>query len=81
MLTYDKLSRRKIVSSPFPKKEITSHGIVGICKKTNRWLMIKPRFTTSFKYIIFGAYRRVHLLELLKNMTKSEARARAQNPD
>jgi hypothetical protein len=69
---YDNLPRRKIVSSPFPRKEIISHGIVGICKNTNRWLMVKPRFTTSFKYIIFGAYRRVYLLELLQNMTKLE---------
>jgi len=71
-MIYNNLPRRKIISSPFPKKEIISHGIIGFCKKNNKFLMIKPRFTTSLKYVIFGAYRIVYLLELLQNMTKCE---------
>jgi hypothetical protein len=74
MLSYDELPKRRIVSSPFPKKELVSYGIVAIATENDKkWFaMIQPQFTPSMKFLIHGAYRPVHLNELLENLTISE---------
>lgn len=74
MIKYNQIPQRRVVSSPFPRKEIVSYGIVAIATEDDKkWLaMIQPRFTPSMKFFIHGAYRPVYLTELLENMTKPE---------
>lgn len=83
-MSYDQLPRRQVVTSPYPKKEIISHGIIAISQDTNRYAMIQPHYTTAIKYFVYGAYRPVHITDLLDGMTLTEVeivQKIAQNKD
>jgi hypothetical protein len=69
---YARFPGRRIVDSPFKKKVIVHYGIVAFAADTRRWLILRPKFTLNFIYILQGRYRLSDLRELVTGLTQKE---------
>lgn len=71
-LTYENLPSRIIVSNPFLNKPSTSYGVIAYCAKTNKWILVCPRYTPQFILYIRGSYRKSELTRLVSGFTIDE---------
>lgn len=73
MKRYSDIPRRKIISSPFADRPITSYGILAIAKKTGRCLLVQSNHSLGMAYLMHGYYQPTHFNSIKHYLTKQEA--------
>lgn len=63
---------RIILHNPFLSKPLVSYGLIVYCKKTQRWLLVKPRYSPEFILFVRGSYRKSDLERLIMGFTINE---------
>jgi len=71
--SYAELPSRLVIKSPFFTRSIVSYGIIAHAKDTNRWLIVRRKWSTSFILIMRGYYRNAYLDGFFSQITKTEA--------
>lgn len=63
---------RVILKSPFPRKKITSYGLIVIAQDTERMIVVQRRHSVEFLLIVGGNYKSGLLPFLLSEITTAE---------
>ena len=63
---------RIILNNPFLSKPLISYGIIVYCKSSQKWLLVRPRYSPEFILFVRGSYRKADLERLVTGFTVAE---------
>lgn len=69
---YSQLPDRCILSTPFHRKKHSSYGIILYCTSTQRWLLVRPKYSYAYFLFVSGMYRKTDIKTIMSFMTKEE---------
>jgi len=70
--SYATLPDRRIIFSPCQRKRVVSFGTIVFCPKSQRWLLVRTRWSYAFTNIIAGAFQKSDLPVMFMYLTRPE---------
>lgn len=70
---YTSLPDRRIVNMPnFHRRHYVSYGVIAWCKSTNKWLLVRSKYSYAFMNYLNASYRKADVPVLIQSMTNEE---------